>query len=54
MIYIDVIVEYGVVVRSSLATYKVKLRKEIDRLTAMNVIDIIISAKGLHYSKNKW
>ena len=53
MIYIDVIVEYGVVVRSSLANFKIKLKKEIDRLTAMNVIDIVISAKGLHYNKNK-
>lgn len=51
MIYIDVIVEYGVIVRSALANYKSKLKKEIDRLTAMNVIDIVISAKGLHASK---
>ena len=51
MIYIDVVVEYGVVVRSALANYKNKLKKEIDRLTAMNVIDIVISAKGLHASK---
>ena len=28
-----------------------KLKKEIDRLTAMNVIDIKISAKGLHVAK---
>ncbi len=53
MIYIDVILEYGVIVRPALADYKVKLKKEIDRLTAMNVIDIVISAKGLHVNKNK-
>lgn len=53
MMYIDLIAEYGVVVRPALATYKVKLKKEIDRLTAMNVIDIVISAKGLHIPKNK-
>ncbi len=52
-VYIDVIVEYGVIVRPALADYKAKLRKEIDRLTAMNVVDIIISAKGLHVNKNK-
>ncbi|MBR6252847.1 MAG: Asp23/Gls24 family envelope stress response protein [Clostridia bacterium] len=51
MIYIDVIVEYGVVVKPALADFKAKLKKEIDRLTAMNVIDIKISAKGLHVAK---
>jgi uncharacterized alkaline shock family protein YloU len=50
-IYIDVIVEYGVVVRPALASYKVRLKKEIDRITAMNVLDIIISAKGIHMDK---
>ncbi len=53
MIYIDVIVEYGVIVKPALASYKVKLKKEIDRLTAMNVLEINISAKGLHVTKNK-
>lgn len=53
-IYIDVIVEYGVIVRPALADFKIKLRKEIDRLTAMNVLDIVVSAKGLHVNKNKW
>ncbi len=50
-IYIDVIVEYGVIVRPALANYKEKLKKEIDRLTAMNVIDIQIAAKGIHFPK---
>jgi uncharacterized alkaline shock family protein YloU len=51
MIYIDVIVEYGVVVKPALADFRQKIRKEIDRLTAMNVIDIVISAKGIHINK---
>lgn len=51
IIYIDVIAEYGVVVKPALALFKVKAKKEIDRLTALNVVDIRISAKGLHVSK---
>lgn len=51
-IYIDVIVEYGCIVKPALVDFKNKVKKEIDRLTAMNVIDIRISAKGLHVSKN--
>ena len=51
MIYLDVIVEYGVVVKPTLADFKIKWKKEIDRLTAMNVIEIKISAKGLHVAK---
>jgi len=51
MIYIDVIAVYGVVVKPALALFKVKAEKEIVRLTAMNVIDISISAKGLYVPK---
>ncbi len=51
MIYIDVIVEYGIIVKPALADFKQKVRKEIDRLTAMNVIEIVVSAKGLHINK---
>lgn len=50
-IYIDVVVEYGCIVRPVLADFKNKVKKEIDRLTAMNVLEIQVSAKGLHVSK---
>jgi len=50
-IYIDVIVEYGCIVKPVLVDFKNKVKKEIDRLTAMNVIDIRVSAKGLHVTK---
>ncbi len=50
-IYIDVITEYGVIIKPALADFKVKVKKEIDRLTAMNVIKIVISAKGVHINK---
>lgn len=50
-IYIDVIIEYGCIVKPALADFKNKVKKEIDRLTAMNVIEIQVSAKGLHVPK---
>lgn len=50
-IYIDVIIEYGCIVKPVLADFKNKVKKEIDRLTVMNVIDIQVSAKGLHVTK---
>lgn len=48
MIYIDVMLEYGYELRILMNEYKEKARKEIDRLTAMNVLDIQVVAKGLH------
>lgn len=50
-IYIDVVVEYGCIVRPVLADFKEKVTREIDRLTAMNVLDIQVLAKGLHVTK---
>lgn len=50
-IYIDVVVEYGCTVKPALADFKNKVKKEIDRLTAMNVINILVSAKGIHVTK---
>ena len=48
MIYIDVELEYGTAMKPLMKEYKEKARREIDRLTAMNVLDIQIVAKGLH------
>ncbi len=46
--YIEVTLEYGSNLTDVMKIYKEKARKEIDRLTAMNVLDIQITAKGLH------
>lgn len=51
-IYVDVILEYGHNLRDILKNLKDKTIKEIDRLTAMNVIDIQLLAKGLHIEEN--
>jgi len=50
-IYIDVVIEYGCAVRKVLADLKNKVKKEIDRLTAMNVLDIQVLAKSIHVTK---
>ena len=47
-IYIDVTLEYGHNLRDILGKLKQKSCKEIERLTAINVIDIQVIAKGLH------
>lgn len=46
--YIEVVLEYGYNLPDIMKEYKEKAKKEIDRLTAMNVLDIQITAKGLH------
>ena len=46
--YIEVILEYGHNLPEIMKELKEKAKKEIDRLTAMNVLDIQITAKGLH------
>ncbi len=52
-IYIDVIMEYGYNLMDILNELKRRCIKEIDRLTAINVIDLQILAKGLHVNENK-
>lgn len=46
--YIEVTLEYGHNLPEIMKDLKEKAKKEIDRLTAMNVLDIQITAKGLH------
>ncbi len=46
--YIEVVLEYGHNLPEIMKDLKEKAKKEIDRLTAMNVLDIQITAKGLH------
>ena len=47
-IYLDVIICYGFNVINSLAEFKKKVIREIEKLTAMNVEKIEVVAKGLH------
>ena len=53
VIFIDVTLEYGYNLMDIIQQLKTKVKKDIDRLTAMNVLDIQIMAKGLHVPENK-
>lgn len=46
--YIDVILDYGSNLMNVMNELKELAKKEIDRLTAMNVLDIQVTAKGLY------
>ena len=47
-VYIEVVVEYGFNIVNTLKEFKKKCKKEIENLTAMNVENIDIIAKGIH------
>ena len=50
IVYIEVVLEYGHNLPDVMKLLKEKAKKDIDRLTAMNVLDIQITANGLHIS----
>ena len=50
-IYIEVVVEYGFNIVNTLKEFKKKCKKEIENLTAMNVENVDIIAKGIHVSE---
>jgi len=47
-IYVEVIIEYGNNIFDVLKEFKDKIKKEIEKLTTMNVYQIDITAKGVH------
>ncbi len=51
-IYMEVIVNYGKKLIDVLQEFQVKAKKEIERLTAMNVSKIDVMAKGINIPKN--
>ena len=53
IIYVEVVVEYGAKVLNVLKEYKEKIKKEIQQLTTMNVVDITIIAKDIHIPNEK-
>lgn len=53
VIFIDVTLEYGYNLMDIMQQLKTKTKKDIDKLTAMNVLDIQITAKGLHVPGSK-
>ena len=53
VIYIEATLEYGYNLMDIMQQLKAKTKKDIDRLTAINVLDIQITAKGLHIPEKK-
>lgn len=52
-IYIEVAIEYGFNIVETLKEFKKKCKKEIENLTAMNIENIDIIAKGIHVPEEK-
>ncbi len=52
-IYIEVIIEYGFNINETMGSLKKNIIKEIEKLTAMNVLSMEIIVKGVNYEKNK-
>ena len=50
-VYIEVVVEYGFNIVETLKNFKKKCKREIENLTAMNVENVDITAKGIHVSE---
>ena len=51
-IYIEVIIEYGYNINETMKYLKKKIIREIENLTAMNVLSMEIVVKGVNYEKN--
>ncbi len=52
-IYVEVVIVYGYNILQELHDFKQKCKKEIERLTTMNVESIDIVAKGIHMPENE-
>ena len=50
-VYIEVVVEYGFNIVETLKDFKKICKREIENLTAMNVENVDITAKGIHVSE---
>ena len=52
-VYIEVIINYGYNVNETMSNLKKKIIKEIDRMTAMNVLNMEILVKGVNLHNSK-
>ncbi|MBQ9298300.1 MAG: hypothetical protein IJ223_04650 [Clostridia bacterium] len=52
-VYMEVVIEYGYNVLESLKEFKIKCKKEIEKLTAMNVEQVDVVAKGIHVKEEE-
>ena len=52
-IYIEITILYGYNIMEEMQKFKAKIKKEIENLTAMNVLDMDITVKGVFYEEKK-
>lgn len=52
-IYIEVVIEYGFNINETMKQLKKEIIKEIEKLTAMNVLSMEIVVKGVNFDKQK-
>lgn len=52
-IYVEVVLEYGYQLLSVMKELREKLKKEIDRLTTVNILEVQMLAKGLYLPEEK-
>lgn len=52
-IYIEVIIEFGFNINETMSLLRKKIIKEIENLTAMNVLNMDIVVKGVNYNKEE-
>ena len=52
-VYMEIIVIYGYNVVESLQHFKVKCKREIEKLTSMNVVKVEVVAKGMYKPENE-
>ena len=51
-IYMELSINYGYNIIDALRNFKMKIKKEIEKLTTMNIKEITIIAKGIHMPEN--
>ena len=52
-IYIEITILYGYNIMEEMQKFKAKIKKETENLTAMNVLDMDITVKGVYYEEKK-
>ncbi len=50
-IYIETIIEFGYNILETMTKFKTRIKKEIENLTAMNVLNMDIIVKSVHYER---
>ncbi|MCR5186663.1 MAG: Asp23/Gls24 family envelope stress response protein, partial [Clostridia bacterium] len=50
-LYLEVTIEFGYPINEGLRKFKEKVIKEIEKLTAMNVLEMKVVVKDVHYKK---